>query len=264
MSASLLTRTAAAALLFLATGTALAQAFSAQVLPPRFEDAVKAGETYRNVIEIQNSSKVGARFIMRTADWSLAADGSAQFEYALAPGSCRPWVGIEANEVRLDPNSSRRFRFEVSVPPGTPPGQCRFAVMIEGEPQADANGLPVAGRIGVIVYLNIGGAAAQLEVIGVQVITEEGKDLPALSVRNTGNAHGRLEGFIDGIDAAGQRWTLVPAYDPVMPGATRLLPLRPAADVDAEAPARISFPMTIKGQLDWGSQRIPVEATAAR
>lgn len=264
MSATLLIRTAAAALLFLAAGNALAQAFSAQVLPPRFEESVKAGETFRNVIEIQNASNQAVRFIMRTADWSLAADGSAQFEYALAPGSCRPWVGIEANEVRLEPNSNRRFRFEVNVPAGTPPGQCRFAVMVEGEPQTAANGLPVAGRIGVIVYLNIGDAAARLDVVGVQVVSEEGKDLPAVSIRNSGNAHGRLEGFIDGVDATGRRWTLVPAYDPVLPGATRVIPLRPAADVDANAPAAIVFPLKLEGQLDWGKQRVKIDATAAR
>lgn len=264
MRPSLPLRFSAALLCLLSGNLALAQAFSAQVLPPRFEAEAKAGDVYRNVIEIQNVSNQAVRFIMRTADWTLGEDGSALFEYALAPGSCRPWVGIEAPEVRLDPNSTRRFRFEVNVPAGTPPGQCRFAVMVEGEPQANHDGLPVAGRIGVIVYLNIGGAAAQLEVAGVQVVSEEGRDLPALSVRNVGNAHGRLEGFIDGIDAAGRRWTLVPAHNPILPGDTRLIPLRPAADLDADAAKAISFPLTLKGSLDWGSQRVKVEATAAR
>ena len=65
----------------------------------------------RNVLEITNGSTRSARFLLKTADWQLAPDGSVQFSDALAPGSCRPWVGIEAPEIQVAPNGRRRYRF---------------------------------------------------------------------------------------------------------------------------------------------------------
>src|SRR3546814_3573943 len=78
--------------------------------------------------------------------------------------------------------------------------------MIEGDPQIVPGGaaVPVSGRIGVIVYLAIGDAAAQLEVVGHEVRTVDGNDVPVLEVRNSGNAHGRLQGFVVGRDADGK------------------------------------------------------------
>src|SRR5690606_14552724 len=110
-------------------------------------------------------SPEAVRFGVRTADWDLDEQGEVAFDYALAADSCRPWVGLEAREIRLDPNGRKRFRFEVAVPPGTPARQCRFAIMIEGEPQKTGAGVAVAGRIGVIVYLDIAGAAAALRIV---------------------------------------------------------------------------------------------------
>lgn len=257
-------RLALAAVLALAGDAALAQAFSAQVMPPRFEASAKPGETYRNVLEIHHESASPARYLMRTADWRLDEGGTAHFEYALQPGSCRPWVGIEASELQMAPKAQRRFRFEVAVPADAPAGQCRFAIMVEGEPQMSSTGVPVAGRIAVVVYLNIGDAAAALSVTGAKVQLEEGRKLPALLVANAGNAHGRLEGLVDGVDADGKRWTLAPANHPILPGATRAIPLRPVTDAAQAAEAVIRFPLAIKGSLDWGSQRIAVDTTVAQ
>src|SRR3546814_2450812 len=183
-----------------------AQGFSALVSPPRFEDSAKAGETYRNVIEITNVSAGAAHFTVQTADWTFEPDATVEFSGALAPGSCRPWVGLEAAEINLAPNAKRRYRFEVRVPTDAPAGACRFAIMIEGDPQIVPGGaaVPVSGRIGVIVYLAIGDAAAQLEVVGHEVRTVDGNDVPVPEVRNSGNAHGRLQGFVDGRDADGR------------------------------------------------------------
>src|SRR5690606_36173437 len=180
---------------------AAAQGFSAHVLPPRFEDSAPPGTVYRNVIEIQNTSPEAVRFGVRTADWDLDENGGVNFDYALAADSCRPWVGVEAREIRLDPNGRKRFRFEVAVPEGTPARQCRFAIMIEGEPQKTDSGMAVAGRIGVIVYLDIGGASARLRVAQARVASVQGQEVPVLTVVNEGNAHGRLEGFLDSRDA---------------------------------------------------------------
>lgn len=252
----------ALACLCLFAPAAAAQTFSAQVAPPRFEDQAAQGTTFRNVIEITNVSTKSARFTMKTADWVLGPDGTAVFSDALAPGSCRPWVGIEAPEIQVDPNGKRRYRFEVAVPADAPDGECRFAIMIEGEPvraQGDL-GLPVSGRIGIIVYLAIGKGAAVLSVADTAVQAEQGRDLPVIRVHNSGDAHGRIEGFIEGIDALGKRLTFSPSNSPILPGTTRDIPLYPIPEDETATPLALAFPITMRGRLDWGSQRLDLDA----
>ena len=253
------------ALLLGATSSA-AQEFSLVVSPPRFEDRAKPGETYRNVFEMTNTSPRAAKFSVYTADWAMDAQHSPVFSQALAPGSCRPWVGIEARELSIAGNGRRRFRFEVAVPADAPRGECRFAIMIEGEPQP-ARGdvpLPVSGRIGVIVYLAIGDARSQLaiaETVGADV---QGERLPVLRVRNDGDGHGRLDGFLAGVDAKGQRFVLVPDNSPILPGVTRDIPLRPQPLADGSALPAIVYPLRIRGRLDAERQRLDVDATVPR
>lgn len=243
--------------------TVFAQGFSALVSPPRIEDSAKAGSTYRNIIEITNVSASAAHFAVRTADWTLQPDAAVLFSDVLATNSCRPWVGIEAPEINIGANAKRRYRFEVAVPADAPSSECRFAIMIEGDPETlkgDVS-IPVSGRIGVIVYLAIGETAAKLALAGQSVKAVDGHDVPVLSVHNTGNAHGRLEGFINGTDASGKGYAFAPNSLPILPGETRDIALVPVAD-DSDAPApALAYPVQLKGRLDSGSQHLDIEAT---
>ncbi|MDH5263596.1 MAG: hypothetical protein OEX21_02480, partial [Betaproteobacteria bacterium] len=139
---------------------ARAQEFALYVSPPRVEMSAKAGETRRQVIELQHVGRETGRFRIYTDDWILTGDGKVDFSDALAPDSCRPWVALERRELSIPSNGRYRFRFEISPPAGTPPRECRFAVMIEGldttKVAQGAVSFPVAGRIGVIVYARIG------------------------------------------------------------------------------------------------------------
>jgi fimbrial chaperone protein len=239
---------------------AVAQGFSALVSPPRFEAASRAGETYRGVIEITNVSTQPSRYMLRTADWTLEADGSVKFSDALAAGSCRPWVGIEAAELVLQANAKRRYRFEVAVPADAVPGECRFAILIEGEPEQVPGkvSLPIAGRIGVIVYLAIDDAAPRLEIVGHGVEEVGGQRLPVVHVRNGGNAHGRLAGLVNGRDASGRRYAFAPSSLPILPGETRTIALTPEADAGAAAAPELVHPVALEGHLDAGRQRLDV------
>lgn len=251
---------------WLLSAAAGAQGFSALVTPPRFEDAAKPGAVYRNVVEITNVSGQRAKYLLKTADWELDANASAVFSDALAPGSCRPWVGIEAPEIAVEANTKRRYRFEVAVPADAPVGECRFAIMLEGESETPRDDVPVqvSGRIGVIVYLAIGDAAARFDVVGSEVQTIDGRALPVLRLRNSGNAHGRMEGLVDGKDASGRSYTFAPSNLPILAGETRAVVLTPGAEnPDAPAPA-IVFPLALKGRLDWGSQRIDIATTVTQ
>ena len=58
------------------TTPALAQGFGASISPPRFELQVKAGQTQREVIEIQHIGMQNGSFRIYTNDWTFQPDGS--------------------------------------------------------------------------------------------------------------------------------------------------------------------------------------------
>lgn len=250
----------------LAPATAAAQGFSVLVSPPRIEATARPGQTVRSVIDITNVSPDPGRYRLRTADWQLDPDGSVLFDPALAPGSCRPWVGIEAAEISVAGNGKRRYRFEVAVPADAAAGECRFAILLEGEPEALPGSLavPVAGRIGIIVYVAVGDAAARLEVAGHELREIGGRRLPVLLVRNTGNAHGRLDGLVDGTDASGRRYSFAPSNLPVLAGETRAIVLTPEADSADAAMPELAYPLRLAGRLETGARRLDVELTTGQ
>ena len=251
----------AASTLLCATGVA-AQGFAAIVSPPRFELTAKPGEKVRQVVEIGNAGTQAAKYHFKTADWTLDKSGGVSFDESLQPGSCRPWVAIEKREVTVAGGGKYRYRFEVAPPADAPAGECRFALLIEGDEQAvkAANGppVPVAGRIGVIVYLSIGGAAPKLELVGSQVATINGEATPVLQIKNSGNAHGRLDGFLSGTDAGGKKLEFSLSTLPVLPGETRTISLIINRG-EQEALTKIKFPITVRGNLEWADKSVPFE-----
>jgi hypothetical protein len=246
---------------------ASAQGFGASISPPRFELQVKPGQTLREVIDIQHVGGQNGTFRIYTNDWTLKPDGSVEFSKELAPDSCRPWVAVERRELTITPNARYRYRFEITPPAGTPPRECRFAIMIEGTDMArvEQSGLdiPVGGRIAVIVYASIGGAAPQLDISPKGMADVNGQTLPTLEVHNTGTAHGRLEGFLSGTDAAGHKFDLSPAGLPILPGETRTLTINPVTE-NNNVPPPIEYPLKVTGALEWGTNRVPLEHTFAR
>ena len=203
-----------------ATTPSGAQTFAAMVSPPRFELEAKPGETVRGVFELTNRADSTSEYLLRTADWTLSADYNVIFADDLQPGSCRPWVALERSSVSLPAGGTIHYRFEVAVPSTAPPGECRFAMLIEGKEasiaKAGAVSMPMTGRIGLIVYVTIGGASSSLELTGSKVVKVSGRDLPTLSMHNTGNAHGRVSGFLTGTDVNGVKYDFNPSDFPII------------------------------------------------
>lgn len=248
-----------------ATPLAQAQGFAAYITPPRFEVQVEPGKGLRQVLEIQHVGQQKGSYRITTNDWVLMPDNSVTFSEELAADSCRPWVAIERRELTIEPGARYRYRFEITPPPDTPPRECRFALMVEGLDPARVQGafnFPVGGRIGVIVYASIGDAAPRLEIAATRVATVNGKPTAVVEVRNRGNAHGRLEGFVNGTDASGARFEMSPADLPILPGETRSVTIGPVVDDGKPAP-EIRFPVVIKGNLEWGKNRLPLDASFA-
>ncbi len=235
--------------------------FAALVSPPRFELQAKAHSTVRELIQISNRAVTPSTLRIHTADFSLTPDYGVVFQDQLAPGSCRPWVALERPEVVLPGGATIRYRFEVQVPEGAAPGECRFGIMIEAaEPAVAQNGglqVPIAGRIGVIVYVVIGGGAPQLEVFGPNVVALNGQQVPALRVHNAGTAHGRMSGFLTGTDARGVKYDFTPSDFPILPGDVREVFLTPSRSSD-EHPT-LAYPVTVRGTLEWGDHKTEVD-----
>ncbi len=239
-----------------------AQGFAAIISPPRFVLFVKPGEKTRQVIEITNASGQLAKYYLKTADWALDKNGGVSFDETLQAGSCRPWVAIEAREISVSGGGKYRYRFEIAAPADAPPGECRFALLVEGDEQAikATNGppVPLAGRIAIIVYVTVGNAAPKLEVVSSQVALVDGESIPVLQVKNAGNAHGRLDGFLSGTDASGKKLEFTISTLPILPGETRVISLTVTRG-ERDAPVKITYPITIRGNLEWSDKSIPFE-----
>ena len=229
--------------------------FAVAASPPRFELEAKPGQVVRRTIEIANSASRASKLSVKTADWTYRQDGSVIFSEELAPGSCRPWVAIERHDLTISPGKSYRFRFEVAPPAGTAPMECRFAILLEGEDEHTGTGgvqVPFNARLAVIVYLEVGDVQSRLSVVGSGVDLLNGQPTPVLHIRNDGAAHGRLDGFLSGVDSADAKLDFVPSNAPILPGETRHVPLLATRRGDPDTPANVQFPVTVKGKLEWG------------
>ena len=140
-------------------------------------------------------------------------------------------------------------------PAGTPPGECRFALLIEGDeesvPTPSGLKVPVSGRIGVIVYVAVGAAAPDLQIVGTSVGEVSGHRMPILSIHNSGNAHGRITGFLSGVDAKGQSLDFSPSTLPILPGETRAIAL--VAGTAPDVISEVAYPVRVRGTLEWGA-----------
>lgn len=239
-----------------------AQGFSAYVTPPRFELRVQPGTTLRQVFELQQTGNARGQYRVYTNDWIFQPDQTVDFVDALTPESCRPWVAIERREFAVEPGARYRYRFEITPPADTPARECRFAIMVEGRDPTVGVNVQAAGRIGIVVYAAVGDAAPRLELADTRVETLNGRATPVLLVRNTGNAHGRLGGFVEGTDDAGQRIEFGPADLPILPGETRRVPLVALGEGKQAAPT-VRFPVRIQGKLEWGRNTLALDARFA-
>ena len=235
---------------------ATASEFALAASPPRFELRVKPGERSRQVLELTNASTAASSYSIKTADWLYGDDNSVTFQDELSPQSCRRWVAIERRDLTIAGGKSYRYRFEVNVPADAKAGECRFAVMLEGQEQVSvtAGGPPVpfSARLGVIVYVAIGEAEPEFSIVGTRVIQVNGVQTPALQVRNAGLAHGRIVGFLTGTDAEKTSLEFAPGNLPILPGETRLVPLTATRAGDSETVMQAKFPVTITGKIEWG------------
>ncbi|TXH75923.1 MAG: hypothetical protein E6Q85_04225 [Thiothrix sp.] len=236
-----------------------AASFEVAVAPSRLELSANASQRLGQSLEIQNVGRSPTELNIRTLDWTYSSEGQISYHEELIPNSCRPWVTLEKNSIRLSAQAKRNFRFQVEVPANASVSECRFMIAIEGKDAAataalQAGGaslsLPVNGRIAVAVYVAVAGAEPKLTIKQLNVQNIKGQKVPVAIVSNTGNAHGRLGGVLEAKDAQGQEFELAPESTPIMPGQTRTLPLSPQA-IAKQKLKQPSYPISAQGSIDW-------------
>jgi fimbrial chaperone protein len=145
---------------------------------------------------------------------------------------------------------------------------CRFALMIDDDNDAATDvklgniQLPVAGRIGVVVYVAVGDVKANLEILSIASQTYQSRFIPVATVRNTGTLHGRLEGTLEGKDTTGQSIDFSVATLPILPGETRLVPIWPNEDSKGKPPI-VNYPLTLSGVIEWAGGKYNVQTKLA-
>lgn len=248
--------------------SASAAEFAALISPPRFELKAKPGDSLTQLVDIGNDSAAIAQYQIRSADWSLNAEGGAVIHpEELQPGSCRPWVRIERRTLKLAPQATKKYRFEVRVPADAPTGECRFALVIEPTPDkeslASAGNIkfPIQGQIAIIVYVIVGDASPKLEFRNITLAQINGRTTPVASFHNAGNAHGRPEGVLAGTDANGLELDFSVSSLPVLPGETRAVAIWPQDDPATQSPADFSLPIHLKGKVEWEGGGHELDAT---
>jgi fimbrial chaperone protein len=261
---------AALALLFAAASVPLTAApFEIGATPTRFILTGKSSGRIGQTLTVFNLGTAPTELALRTLDWTFTESGNVTYHDELLPNSCRTWVTLERKTLKIGARDKRAFRFQIEVPADAPRGECRFMVALEGvEPATKALlesggsnlSLPVSGRIAVAVYIAINGAEPKLEM--KQVTTEEiqGKRTPVITVSNSGDAHARLDGGLNAVDAQKNEFELLPDSSPILPGQTRSIRLLPKAE-DGKAAANMVFPVVSKGSIDWdkGSFKVAAE-----
>ena len=254
---------------FLVPLAAVAGPFEIAISPSRFELSGKSNTRLGQMLTIHNVGAAATEVSVRTLDWSYSEEGAVAYQDDLQPNSCRPWVTIERKIVKINAQGKAQFRFQFDIPADAPKSECRLMLAIEGvEPAQQALiqsggaslSLPVSGRIAVAVYLAVNGAEPKLGVKQIGVKTIGDKSVAAITVTNTGDAHGRLDGSLDAVDASGRALELVPENTPILPGQTRTLPFQVRTEPN-QKPRDFNFPVKVKGSLDWdrGSFRIDTE-----
>ncbi len=236
-------------------------AFDVSVSPPRFELHAKPGDTVRQTVAINNLGNEPGRYLTKTADWELGAVGETLFhEGTPKKGSCRPWVRLERHEIGVAPGDTRNYRFEVHVPEDAGNRECRFALLVSSNAGtvtpsgASFISIPIIGRLAVIVYITVGDAKPVMTLEHITMQKVKGKLLPVASFRNSGNAHGRVSGHLEALDANRHKVVLIADGSVILPNSVRGITLAPMdwSSGEGKTPTfDLVPPMHVRGSLQF-------------
>jgi len=246
------------ALLFIGCVTAHAQ-ISVGVTPIRAEHQVQAGQSKTDRLIVENKSPMPLHMKVSVADWYLTKDGDPVFvkRGKFPESSMSEWIEVNPAEFDLESDGRQILRYTMEVPPETPAGGYRAAIMVESVPEiaADhaANVTYLTARIGVVIYDQVGTVPTQAEITDQKIVAdpENPENLAVrLTIANGGLTHFRFKGecrILDNGGGVAQSLTVPEAV--ILPGTERFVLLKLK-----EAPPPGSF--TIVSRLDVGLKEL--------
>jgi hypothetical protein len=152
-------------------------------------DHVRPGAQFSRRFQVCNGTSKPLTVLLY-AGAAHVADGAFQIDAGHASNELSRWISIEPATLTVPPGQRQLARATFTVPSDAEAGE-RYAVLLAELPAAGSAGaIPVAGRVGVRVYLDVGPGGAPKSDFVVDTLqasrTADGKGQVTAQVHNTG------------------------------------------------------------------------------
>lgn len=240
-----------------------AMAFGIGLQPTTVELEVAPGERTRQVVNIANvHTEQTISLTLGLADWSL--DEAGQIRLA-PPGegnvSAANWARFSPAFLTLAPGESEQVIVDMSIPSRLKrSGDYRFALLastILPEERNGQSGVWKKYQIASLFYLTTGRANSKPQINSSEVVTDEnGLSTLQLNFANDGNAHARLEGFVE-IEKGGETETVRIANLVVLHDEDRNYVAQLPEGVDPDAKMDVKLRNIFAPHANGGSEILP-------
>lgn len=252
----------------LAAATALASlpasGFGIGLQPTTVEIDVVPGDRNRQVINIANvHTEQTISLTLGLADWSLDESGQIRLS---PPGddpksSAANWARFSPAFITLEPGESEQIIVDMTTPSRlSKSGDFRFALIastILPEERTGQSGVWKKYQIASLFYLTTGPANSEPKITNSQIVTkEDGVSTLTLKVENNGNAHARLNGYIEIGDGAKPE-TVKIGNLVVLDQASRNYVARLPKGTPADAQIKVKLDNIFAPQANGGSLTLP-------
>ncbi len=152
-------------------------------------DRVAPGASFTRHVEVSNGDPTPMDVVLYPAPATIRGGG---FDIAArgAAGSVPQWTTVTPTQLRLDPGQRVTVTVTVRVPSDAPPGEVYGAVVAERPARRTDQGVSVALRAAVRVYLSVGPGGEPASDFSVDALTagrdSAGKPYVLAQVHNTG------------------------------------------------------------------------------
>jgi hypothetical protein len=238
---------------------------SVEVSPLRVELKAAPGGSTTQAITVSNTGKEPVRVRATISDWHLSLDGAPQFTEATETRySASAWMRLAPPEQVIEPGKDATVRFSVTIPAGAEPSGYRSAILFDfgsttGDPIARGRDVLVKGRIGTLIYANVGEPAAAVELTDLSTRVRPDQPTQVIAIlKNTSRRTVRTRGTLTLYDKSGAAVSesIVPDV-PVLPESEREVaipainaekPSLPAGDYRVEIKIDVGLPALIVGE----------------
>jgi hypothetical protein len=153
-------------------------------------DHVKPGASFTRRLEACNGTaqSIRLRFYPNAA---VVENGKFTIVEGHAANELTSWVSVAPTEAVLRPGEALSIRARIAVPPGVAGGERYGVVLAELPAERRSDNVAVASRVGVRLYLDVGGPKAPVSDFRVDSLQASrdaaGSPLVTAQVHNTGN-----------------------------------------------------------------------------